>query len=67
MLFAVGVMVWTLSLERSVPEVKEWVDALFAGRLVLPGWELAVSRTAAAPAMIDLTPAAVQANAPVTV
>lgn len=67
LLFAIGVVVWTFSLERSVPEVKEWVDALFTGRLVLPGWELAVSRTAAAPAMIDLTPAAVQANAPVTV
>ncbi|GAB4430183.1 MAG: hypothetical protein Kow0031_11000 [Anaerolineae bacterium] len=67
LLFAVGVMVWTFSLERQVPEVKDWVDALFAGRLILPGWQLAVSRTDATPTMVDLSPAAAAATVAATV
>jgi len=56
LLFAVGAMVYAFYLERRLPEVKDWVDALLTGQLRLPGWQLTLSR-AAAPTLLDLTTA----------
>jgi hypothetical protein len=56
LLFAVSSMVYAFYLERNIPAIKSWLDALFNGQLRLPGWELTAARIAAAPQTGTPTP-----------
>jgi hypothetical protein len=55
-LFAVSSMMYGFYVERAIPEVQSWLDALFSGRLRLPGWELTAARLVA-PQPVTATPA----------
>lgn len=60
-LFAVSSMMYGFYVERAIPDVQNWLNALFTGQLRLPGWKLTATRIINAPQAAAVSPVGVPA------